>query len=100
VTIHRSGRDKQQVKFFNDFYRTRQNDENIHGSGPLPLVPVCCALATVRAEADGREISVSFRQGCVKGRESRFLWGQEAADGGSADLKPSGDFGFADSLPM
>ena len=43
---------------------------------------------------------VSFRQGCVRPPESRFLLGQEAADGGSADLKLAGDFGFADSLPV
>ena len=43
---------------------------------------------------------VSFRQGCVRPFDSKFLLGQEAADGGSADLKLAGDFGFADSLPM
>ena len=38
---------------------------------------------------------VSFRQDCVRPSDSRFLLGQEAADGGSADLKLTGDFGFA-----
>ena len=44
--------------------------------------------------------SVSFRQGCVRRADSSFFWGQEAADGGSADLELACDFGFADSLPM
>src|SRR6266700_3769401 len=44
--------------------------------------------------------NVSFRQGCVRPSDSRFLLCQEAADGGSADLKLAGDFGFADSLAM
>jgi hypothetical protein len=39
-------------------------------------------------------ITVSFRRGCVRPPESRFLLGQEAADGGPADLKPPGDLGF------
>ncbi len=43
--------------------------------------------------------SVSFRQGCLKRPESGFLLGQEAADGGSADLKPASDLRFTDSLP-
>ena len=43
--------------------------------------------------------TVSFRQACVRSPESRFLFGQEAADGGSADLKLACDLGFADSLP-
>ena len=43
---------------------------------------------------------MSFRQGCVKPPESRFLLSEEAADGGSADLKLACDFGFADSLPV
>jgi hypothetical protein len=41
---------------------------------------------------------VSFRQACVRRPDSRFLLGQEAADGGSADFKLAGDLGFADSL--
>jgi hypothetical protein len=43
---------------------------------------------------------VSFRQGCVRPRESGFLLGQEAADGGSADPEPACDLGFADALPV
>ena len=43
---------------------------------------------------------VSFRQGCVRRTESGFLLSQEATDGGSADLKPACDLGFADSLPV
>jgi hypothetical protein len=43
---------------------------------------------------------VSFWQGCVRWADSRFLLGQEAADGGSADPKFPGDLGFANSLPM
>ena len=47
-----------------------------------------------------QRLNVSFRQGCVKPPESRFLLSEEAADGGSADLKLACDFGFADSLPV
>src|SRR5579863_5542 len=50
--------------------------------------------------AAGAPNTVSFRQGCVKPPESRFLLSEEAADGGSADLKLACDFGFADSLPV
>ena len=49
----------------------------------------------------GREHpSVSFRQGCVRRSDSRFLLGQEAADRGSADFKLACDLGFADALPV
>jgi hypothetical protein len=47
----------------------------------------------------GNEDVVSFRQGCVRPLESGFFFGEEAADGGSTDLKAARDFGFADSLP-
>ena len=35
---------------------------------------------------------------CVSPPESRFLLGQEAADGGSADFELAGDLGFAAAL--
>ena len=44
--------------------------------------------------------AVSFRQACVRQPESGFVFSQEATDRGSTDLKATGDFGFADSLPM
>ena len=43
---------------------------------------------------------VSFRQGCVRPLESGFLFGEEAADGGSADVERACDLGFADALAV
>jgi hypothetical protein len=40
---------------------------------------------------------VSFRQSCIGRSDSAFLFAQEAADGGSANCKPTCDLGFADS---
>src|SRR5437762_6203534 len=38
---------------------------------------------------------VSFRQSCIGRSDSAFLFAQEAADGGSANCKPTCDLGFA-----
>jgi hypothetical protein len=59
-------------------------------------IPRLRVSAIVR-EGVGRD--VSLRQGCARRPESGFLLGQEAADRGSADVKPASDLRFADSLP-
>jgi len=48
-------------------------------------------MTNVTSETD--VTSVSFRSGCIKPPESRFLLSKEAADGGSADLKLACDYG-------
>jgi hypothetical protein len=53
----------------------------------------------VRLNTDDHEVYLK-RVLPARLRKLGFLLGQEAADGGSADLKLAGDFGFADSLPM
>src|SRR6266851_9070704 len=65
------------------------------GPPAIPSRPRCRWSPTLRWPGALRSF-VSFRQGCVRPSDSRFLFGQEAADGGSADLKLARDLGFAD----
>jgi hypothetical protein len=66
------------------------------------ILAVLLGCGLRRSEAAGLTLThlVCFRQACVRPLESRFLLGQDAADGGSGDLELACDLRFADSLTV